>query len=140
MACTVIDWAMQAFGGAGITPADYGLAKASANARLLRLADGPDEVHRNQIARLDLKTLPQHGERAGRQRLRATARRGARPQYTGPASSSRRCARGGAGGGTGSPPSSRRIVVSSSAARAISSSSVPRSTNVVPKLPSRTKG
>ena len=54
MACTVIDWAMQAFGGAGIT-ADYGLANAYANARLLRLADGPDEVHRNQIARLELK-------------------------------------------------------------------------------------
>ena len=46
MACQVIDWAMQAFGGAGIT-ADYGLAAAYANARLLRLADGPDEVHRN---------------------------------------------------------------------------------------------
>ena len=54
MACQVIDWAMQAFGGAGIT-ADYGLAAAYANARLLRLADGPDEVHRNQIARLELK-------------------------------------------------------------------------------------
>ncbi|MCY4405622.1 MAG: acyl-CoA dehydrogenase family protein, partial [Rhodospirillaceae bacterium] len=54
MACQVIDWAMQAFGGAGIT-ADYGLAAAYANARLLRLADGPDEVHRNQIARLELR-------------------------------------------------------------------------------------
>jgi len=54
MACRVIDWAMQAFGGAGIT-GDYGLAYAYATARLLRLADGPDEVHRNQIARMELK-------------------------------------------------------------------------------------
>ena len=54
MACKVIDWAIQAFGAAGVT-ADYGLAAAYANARMLRLADGPDEVHRNQIARLELK-------------------------------------------------------------------------------------
>jgi acyl-CoA dehydrogenase len=54
MACRVIDWAMQAFGGAGMTE-DYGLAYAYATARFLRLADGPDEVHRNQIARLELK-------------------------------------------------------------------------------------
>jgi len=54
MACEVIDWAIQAFGGAGVT-SDYGLAQAYAMARLLRLADGPDEVHRNQIARLELR-------------------------------------------------------------------------------------
>ena len=54
MACQVIDWAIQAFGGAGVTE-DYGLAQAYATARLLRLADGPDEVHRNQIARLEIK-------------------------------------------------------------------------------------
>ena len=54
MACEVIDWAIQAFGGAGVT-SDYGLAKDYAMARLLRLADGPDEVHRNQIARLELR-------------------------------------------------------------------------------------
>jgi acyl-CoA dehydrogenase len=54
MACQVIDWAIQAFGGAGIT-GDYGLSYAYATARLLRIADGPDEVHRNQIARLELK-------------------------------------------------------------------------------------
>ena len=54
MACKVIYWAIQAFGAAGVT-ADYGLAAAYANARILRLADGPDEVHRNQIARLELK-------------------------------------------------------------------------------------
>ena len=67
MACKVIDWAMQSFGGAGIT-ADYGLAAAYANARYLRLADGPDEVHRNQIARLELKqydnTLSERGANA----------------------------------------------------------------------------
>jgi acyl-CoA dehydrogenase len=54
MACRVIDWAIQAFGGAGVTN-DYGLAYAYATARVLRLADGPDEVHRNQIARLELR-------------------------------------------------------------------------------------
>jgi acyl-CoA dehydrogenase len=54
MACRVIDWAIQAFGGAGVTE-DYGLAYAYATARVLRLADGPDEVHRNQIARLELR-------------------------------------------------------------------------------------
>jgi len=54
MACLVIDWAIQAFGGAGVT-SDYGLAYAYATARVLRLADGPDEVHRNQIARLELR-------------------------------------------------------------------------------------
>jgi acyl-CoA dehydrogenase len=54
MACQVIDWAIQAFGGAG-TNNDYFLTAAYATARLLRLADGPDEVHRNQIGRLELK-------------------------------------------------------------------------------------
>ena len=54
MACRFIDWAIQAFGGAGVT-GDYGLAHAYATARVLRLADGPDEVHRNQIARLELR-------------------------------------------------------------------------------------
>jgi alkylation response protein AidB-like acyl-CoA dehydrogenase len=54
MACRVIDWAIQAFGGAGVTN-DFGLAAAYTTARYLRLADGPDEVHRNQVARLELK-------------------------------------------------------------------------------------
>ena len=54
MACRVIDWAIQAFGGMG-TGNDYGLGSAYATARLLRLADGPDEVHRNQIGRLELR-------------------------------------------------------------------------------------
>jgi len=54
MACQIIDWAMQVFGGGG-TNNDYFLGSAYATARLLRLADGPDEVHRNQIARLELR-------------------------------------------------------------------------------------
>ena len=53
MACRVIDWAIQAHGGGGVTD-DFGLALAYANARLLRIADGPDEVHRNQIGKLEL--------------------------------------------------------------------------------------
>ena len=53
MACQVIDWAIQAHGGAGVTE-DFGLAFAYATARLLRIADGPDEVHRNQIAKFEL--------------------------------------------------------------------------------------
>jgi acyl-CoA dehydrogenase len=54
MACQIVDWAIQAHGGGG-TSNDFGLAAAYATARLLRLADGPDEVHRNQIARLELR-------------------------------------------------------------------------------------
>jgi len=53
MACQVIDWAIQAHGGAGVCD-DFGLARAYAHARTLRLADGPDEVHRNQIGKLEL--------------------------------------------------------------------------------------
>lgn len=53
MACRVIDWAIQAYGGGG-TNNDVGLASAYATARLLRLADGPDEVHREQIGKLEL--------------------------------------------------------------------------------------
>lgn len=54
MACQVIDWAIQAHGGGGVSN-DFGLAYAYAQARTLRLADGPDEVHRNQIGKLELK-------------------------------------------------------------------------------------
>ena len=53
MACKVIDWVIQAYGGGG-TNNDVGIAAAYATARLLRLADGPDEVHRNQIGRSEL--------------------------------------------------------------------------------------
>jgi len=54
MACQVIDWAMQAFGGAGMCD-DFPLAYYYASARTLRFADGPDEVHRNAIAKLELR-------------------------------------------------------------------------------------
>ena len=53
MACQVLDWAIQAHGGGGVSE-DFPLAAAWAAARTLRLADGPDEVHRNQIAKLEL--------------------------------------------------------------------------------------
>ena len=54
MACQVIDWAIQVHGGGGVSN-DFPLAYAYAMARTLRLADGPDEVHRNHIAKLELK-------------------------------------------------------------------------------------
>jgi acyl-CoA dehydrogenase len=54
LALKIIDDAIQVFGGAGVTE-DVGLARAWAHTRVLRIADGPDEVHRNQIARLELK-------------------------------------------------------------------------------------
>jgi alkylation response protein AidB-like acyl-CoA dehydrogenase len=54
MALKVIDDAIQAFGGAGVSE-DVGLARAYASIRSLRLADGPDEVHRRAIARIELK-------------------------------------------------------------------------------------
>src|SRR5206468_185150 len=54
MALRVIDRAIQAHGGAGVS-GDFRLAAAWAHARTLRLADGPDEVHREAIARLELK-------------------------------------------------------------------------------------
>jgi len=54
MLCRVLDRAIQAFGGAGVTE-DFGLAAAYAAARTLRIVDGPDEVHRNQIAKLELR-------------------------------------------------------------------------------------
>ncbi|HJV82901.1 acyl-CoA dehydrogenase family protein [Noviherbaspirillum sp.] len=53
MACQVIDWAIQAHGGAGVSQ-DTPLAHSYASARSIRLADGPDEVHRNAIAKLEL--------------------------------------------------------------------------------------
>lgn len=53
MACQVIDWAIQVHGAAGVS-SDFPLAAAYAHARTLKLADGPDEVHRNQIGKLEL--------------------------------------------------------------------------------------
>ena len=53
MACQVIDWAMQVHGGGGVCD-DFPLAHSYASARTLRFADGPDEVHRNSIAKAEL--------------------------------------------------------------------------------------
>ena len=49
----VLDWAIQAYGAAGVSD-DFPLAQQWAGNRTLRLADGPDEVHRNAIAKLEL--------------------------------------------------------------------------------------
>jgi len=51
IACKIVDWTIQAFGGGGV--ADTWLSTAYAHQRTLRLADGPDEVHRDQLARLE---------------------------------------------------------------------------------------
>lgn len=56
VACKVIDWAIQAHGGGGVTP-DYPLAFSYADQRSLRIADGPDEIHRRHIAKLELRKL-----------------------------------------------------------------------------------
>ena len=53
MAGKVIDWAIQAFGGAGVSQ-DTPLAFFWSHVRTLRFADGPDEVHRNAIAKIEL--------------------------------------------------------------------------------------
>jgi len=54
MALKIVDDAIQAHGGGGVTD-DFGLARAWAHLRTLRLADGPDEVHRRAIARMEFK-------------------------------------------------------------------------------------
>ena len=65
MATQIIDWAIQAHGGGGVSD-DFPLAYAYVHQRTLRLADGPDEVHRNSIAKLELArhiaTMPQDVE------------------------------------------------------------------------------
>ena len=53
MACEVIDWALQVHGGGGVSD-DFPLAYSYAGARTLRFADGPDEVHRASIAKMEL--------------------------------------------------------------------------------------
>jgi Acyl-CoA dehydrogenases len=53
LACEVIDWALQAHGGGGMCD-DFPLAYAYTLARTLRFADGPDEVHRQAIAKMEL--------------------------------------------------------------------------------------
>ena len=54
MACAVLDRAMQVHGAAGVCD-DFGLARAYAKSRSIRIADGPDEVHTNLIGRFELK-------------------------------------------------------------------------------------
>ncbi|HEY8122880.1 MAG TPA: acyl-CoA dehydrogenase family protein [Myxococcota bacterium] len=61
MALKIIDDAIQAHGGAGVTD-DFGLGKTWASMRTLRLADGPDEVHRRTVAKIELK---KQAERSG---------------------------------------------------------------------------
>src|SRR5664279_2305746 len=61
MACKVIDWAMQVHGAAGVGD-DFQLAFFYAQARALRFADGPDEVHRNQIAKIELAQYRAEGK------------------------------------------------------------------------------
>ena len=53
-ALRVIDRAIQVHGGGGVSD-DFGLARAWAHARTLRILDGPDEVHRRAIARTELR-------------------------------------------------------------------------------------
>ena len=53
MACNVVDRAIQVHGGGGVS-GDFSLASAYAHLRTLRLADGPDEVHKLSIARREL--------------------------------------------------------------------------------------
>ena len=58
VACKVLDWAIQAHGGGGMSE-DFPLAYMYAHSRTLRFADGPDEVHRNAVAKLELsKHIP----------------------------------------------------------------------------------
>jgi acyl-CoA dehydrogenase len=61
VACQVIDWAMQVYGGAGMCQ-DTPLAYFYTLSRTLRFADGPDEVHRNAIAKIE---LGKHSPRVG---------------------------------------------------------------------------
>ncbi len=53
MSCQVVDWAIQAHGAAGVSQ-DFWLAEAYAHQRTVRIVDGPDEVHRNAIAKIEL--------------------------------------------------------------------------------------
>src|SRR4029077_12256563 len=61
MACQVIDWAMQVHGGGGMSD-DFGLANSYAQQRTLGFADGPDEVHRNAIAKQEIAEQTTLGE------------------------------------------------------------------------------
>ncbi|MAG96236.1 MAG: acyl-CoA dehydrogenase family protein [Alphaproteobacteria bacterium] len=54
MTCQVVDTAIQVHGAAGVSE-DFGLAHSYAIARMLRIGDGPDEVHADQVGRLELR-------------------------------------------------------------------------------------
>jgi len=62
MALRVVDRAIQAHGGAGVSN-DFPLAAMYAGLRTLRLADGPDEVHRMQLARRELRKYEQNAQK-----------------------------------------------------------------------------
>jgi acyl-CoA dehydrogenase len=53
MSCRIVDWAIQAHGAAGVS-GDFWLADAYAQQRTVRIVDGPDEVHRNAIAKIEI--------------------------------------------------------------------------------------
>ena len=53
VSCKVVDWAIQAHGAAGISQ-DFWLAEAYAHQRTVRIVDGPDEVHRSAIAKIEI--------------------------------------------------------------------------------------
>jgi acyl-CoA dehydrogenase len=72
MLCRVLDLVIQAHGAAGVTDV-AGLAAAYANARTLRIVDGPDEVHRNQIARIELRKHARPGSEPASSPARAPA-------------------------------------------------------------------
>ncbi len=61
VSCKVVDWAIQAHGAAGVSQ-DFWLAQAYAHQRTVRIVDGPDEVHRNAIAKIEI------GKRSGARR------------------------------------------------------------------------
>ncbi len=61
MAQQIVDDAIQAHGGGGVTD-DFGLAELWANTRIVRLTDGPDEVHERQLARLELAKYAGHSQ------------------------------------------------------------------------------
>jgi len=71
VACTVLDWAIQAHGGGGMCD-DFPVAYAYTLARTLRLADGPDEVHRNAIAKMEIARHLAGPEAAGRVQMPIT--------------------------------------------------------------------
>ena len=65
VSCKVLDWAIQAYGAAGVSD-DFSVAEAYAHQRTVRIVDGPDEVHRNAIAKIELAKRS-----AARQKVRA---------------------------------------------------------------------